>query len=84
MRIGGFIIISERWLEDEGLKSGMVLTENYILRGAVIEGLERNVDLWGAPYCPCKLEKVDKNICPCEEMRETRNCHCGLFERGTR
>ena len=30
-------------------------------------------------YCPCKLEKSKKNICPCEEFLEKKECKCKFF-----
>lgn len=29
-------------------------------------------------YCPCKVEKIEDNKCPCKEAREERSCHCGF------
>lgn len=35
------------------------------------------------PYCPCKLEHVLKNICPCEdctsEITDTGHCYCLMY-----
>ena len=31
-------------------------------------------------YCPCKLEHIADNICPCKDLRTNSNCICGLFE----
>jgi hypothetical protein len=31
-------------------------------------------------FCFCELEKIDNNICPCDEFCETRICKCGIFE----
>lgn len=30
-------------------------------------------------YCPCKLEKVPENKCPCKDFREDGDCCCGLY-----
>ena len=32
-------------------------------------------------FCPCKIQKIQENKCPCEEFRnmEVGECHCGLF-----
>ncbi len=45
------------------------------------EGLKRK-----GGYCPCKLERVDDNICMCKEFREQiadpdfeGYCHCRLY-----
>ena len=35
------------------------------------------------PYCPCKLEHILKNICPCEdcisEINDTGHCYCLMY-----
>lgn len=35
------------------------------------------------PYCPCKLEHILKNICPCEdcitEINYTGHCYCLMY-----
>lgn len=30
-------------------------------------------------FCPCKLDKVKDNKCPCVEFRTTGYCCCGLY-----
>jgi ferredoxin-thioredoxin reductase catalytic subunit len=30
-------------------------------------------------YCPCKVEKIKDNICPCKDLREKKECICGLY-----
>lgn len=32
-------------------------------------------------YCPCKLEKIPENKCPCEDLRVSGDCCCGLYIR---
>lgn len=45
----------------------------------ILDGLKRNEDTYGARYCPCKIDKVEDNICPCTDYRETGICKCRLF-----
>lgn len=45
----------------------------------IANGLVRNYIKYGFLYCPCKLQRIPENICPCKEFRETKECHCGLF-----
>lgn len=50
----------------------------------VLEGLMQKKDAYGDFYCPCRLENVPENICPCLETRMNRvlkegSCRCGLF-----
>lgn len=42
-------------------------------------GLFQNGEKYGKLYCPCKLQKIDDNICICKDMRENKKCHCKLF-----
>lgn len=41
------------------------------------------IDKEGAPFCPCKVELSDGNICPCEdcldEAEEHGKCHCLMY-----
>ena len=30
-------------------------------------------------YCPCKIQKISANKCPCEQYRTTQDCYCGLY-----
>jgi len=53
---------------------------------AVILGLAKNKEIYGAPLCPCRYydNKEDEislaywNF-PCVPMRERKECHCMLF-----
>lgn len=35
------------------------------------------------PHCPCKINKINENICMCKEFREQESgeCHCGLYRK---
>jgi ferredoxin-thioredoxin reductase catalytic subunit len=46
----------------------------------ILHGLKRNYEKYGAPYCPCKIDKVIDNICPCKDHIEKGTCVCGLFK----
>ncbi|NVM54271.1 MAG: ferredoxin:thioredoxin reductase [Candidatus Helarchaeota archaeon] len=54
----------------------------------IIDGLNKNKEIKGRYYCPCKLvtgdPEVDKDIiCPCKDSQKEidamGHCHCGLF-----
>ena len=30
-------------------------------------------------FCPCKLQRIPDNKCPCKDFRETGECTCGLY-----
>ena len=60
---------------------GFVFNEN---RELVVEGLLDKEKMFGDFYCPCRLENVPENVCPCLDTRSgavKRNgrCLCGLF-----
>ena len=42
----------------------------------IIKGL-----LKGNGYCPCKLQKIPENLCPCDEFITTGECHCKLWTK---
>lgn len=53
---------------------------------AVIKGLANNLDELGKPLCPCrfypdKKEEIKSRtwLCPCEDMKHYKYCHCMLF-----
>lgn len=46
----------------------------------IIKALARNHEKYGAAYCPCKIEHIPENICPCNDYTSTGNCHCGLYK----
>jgi ferredoxin-thioredoxin reductase catalytic subunit len=59
-----------KWaLNDDGKK---------ILR--IINSLEQNYIKYGKSYCPCKIQKIDDNICPCKDYKEFGICICGLYK----
>lgn len=50
----------------------------------IIAALIRKYDKFGDFYCPCRLDNIADNICPCKETRmdiltKDGACHCGLF-----
>jgi ferredoxin-thioredoxin reductase catalytic chain len=45
----------------------------------IFQGLINNSEKYGRYYCPCKLQKIDDNICICKDMRENKKCCCKLF-----
>jgi ferredoxin-thioredoxin reductase catalytic subunit len=49
----------------------------------VIRGLAHNELTAGRRYCPCRLELVAENICPCRaaasDIARDGHCYCMLF-----
>jgi len=69
-------------------EKGYVLNVDEKQLSAVLRGLARNQEKYGAAYCPCRLRSGDPEkdriiICPCiyheKEIEEQGACHCRLF-----
>ena len=69
-------------------EKGYVLNVDEKQLSAVLRGLARNKERFGAAYCPCRLRSGDPEkdqiiICPCiyheKEIKEQGTCHCRLF-----
>ena len=44
--------------------------------------LLENQKKYGKRYCPCKLDRIPENICPCKELQDMNvagECHCGKY-----
>ncbi len=60
---------------------GFVFSED---KDLVVEGLLQKESMFGDFYCPCRIENIEENICPCLEtrsgsVRRDGHCRCGLF-----
>lgn len=53
--------------------------EDSVHKELIQEGLSMKKSKFGKRYCPCKVENIDENVCPCVEYKTTDHCHCGLF-----
>ena len=69
-------------------EKGYILNVDERQLEAVLRGLARNQERFGAAYCPCRLRSGDPEkdriiVCPCiyheEEIEEEGACHCRLF-----
>jgi ferredoxin-thioredoxin reductase catalytic subunit len=65
------------WYEKYAQMMGLQIGEH---ANIILEGLELNKSLYGYRYCPCSLIRTTDTICPCKNMKENRECHCGLFK----
>jgi len=80
---------TRKMVESIARTKGWKLNPDKELREALISALTYNRLNYGRPYCPCKPEKVDQNVCPCrpykdypgseERIKEKGVCYCGLF-----
>lgn len=66
-----------KWYEKFAEKSGLKINEG--MKDTVLTGLMANQDRYGARFCPCKVEHITDNICPCGQVRAKKECDCGLF-----
>ena len=53
----------------------LILTRDQSKAEKIIKAIYKNDG-----YCPCRLTKSEDTKCPCKEMMETQECHCGLFD----
>ena len=72
-------------------EKGYILNVDERQLEAVLRGLARNQERYGAGYCPCRIRSGDPKkdqtiICPCvhheKEIEEEGACHCRLFFKG--
>lgn len=71
-------------LIEAGKKVDAVLSSDRNRVSKIMDALNSNILKYGAAYCPCKLDKSQENICPCEEFRtnkDMKKCHCGIYIR---
>ena len=59
----------------------IIYNENREIVDAIRAGLKKKVG-----YCPCRVEKIEDNICMCKEFRDQIKdpnfegyCHCLLY-----
>jgi ferredoxin-thioredoxin reductase catalytic subunit len=50
---------------------------------ALLKGENELTARLGYPFCPCKVERSNKNVCPCKdclnEIERDGRCHCGMY-----
>ena len=67
-------------LESFASGHGYVLSPN---ADAIITGMLKKKEKFGDYYCPCRVQRIDENVCPCvhvhDEVKEKGHCHCKLF-----
>lgn len=78
----------KEWAETYAAERGWMLNPDDRQREAVIKGLTRNTEKFGAAYCPCRIrsgdpEKDKQIICPCifhqDELDQAGHCTCNFF-----
>jgi ferredoxin-thioredoxin reductase catalytic chain len=77
-----------RYVEHYRSKSGTAAHPDTGVTEAVITGLAANLEEMGRPLCPCnfypdKQKELEEHgrrwVCPCDEMKRWKYCHCLLF-----
>lgn len=53
----------------------LILTRNEEKANKIIKAIYKNEG-----YCPCRITKSSDTKCPCKEMIENNDCHCGLYD----
>ena len=76
------------WAETYATDHGWILNPDNKQRTAVLKGLVRNTEKFGAAYCPCRIRSGDKEldkkiVCPCiyhqDELDQAGRCTCNFF-----
>jgi ferredoxin-thioredoxin reductase catalytic subunit len=54
------------------------------MKEALVDGLLKKHQRFGDFYCPCRIDNVPENVCPCiytrqGDVEKNGRCHCGLF-----
>jgi len=78
----------KKWARSYAERNGFRLNPENKAVDMIIEGLMLNEENHGARYCPCRIERVKGDICPCvyhkKEIEEKGECHCQFFVGGDR
>jgi len=66
----------------EGLSS--ILGKRVVVDEEAAVQLVYSVEVYGKPYCPCRVEKSERTLCPCQfhvhELKTRGKCRCGVFK----
>lgn len=64
-------------------KNAWKINPNKKVVESVLRGQNKAKVEKGEYYCPCKIKKIEENICPCKnsqnEIDKDGHCHCNLF-----
>lgn len=70
--------------EEHSVGLSKSLGKEVVVNHKVIPLIIKSIEEFGKPYCPCRVEKNEKTICPChyhvEEIQKYGRCRCGLFQ----
>lgn len=75
--------ITIEYLQQVAINHGWNLNPNEKIVQTVLNGLNKNIEKYGFPYCPCRIQKIFDFICPCiyanNEINGNGSCKCHLF-----
>ncbi|ODS35483.1 hypothetical protein BEH94_06520 [Candidatus Altiarchaeales archaeon WOR_SM1_SCG] len=75
----------KNWAEEYAKTNGFNVNPKDKVLSVVIEGLIAKQEKFGKRYCPCRIQRIQENICPCvyhkDEIKKDGECHCQLFVR---
>jgi len=81
-RIELFNKLKKRY-EEHARKISKLLGKEVVVNPKVIPLIIKRIEDFGKPYCPCRVERNERTICPCyyhvEELKRYGRCKCGLF-----
>jgi len=71
------------WVREYARINGFRANPDEKIQDAIIGGLLAKEEKFGARYCPCRIQNIQENICPCayhkDEIEKDGACHCQLF-----
>jgi len=69
--------------EEHARKISKLLGKKVVVNPKIIPLIIKRIEDFGKPYCPCRVERNERTICPCfwhvEELKRYGRCKCGLF-----
>jgi ferredoxin-thioredoxin reductase catalytic subunit len=72
-------------LQEHANEKDIFLNKNLNTLNGVIKGLLKNKGKHGDIFCPCRIDKIQENICPCihhlNEIKNQGRCACNLFTK---
>lgn len=69
--------------EEHARKISKLIGKEVVVNPKVIPLIIKQIEDYGKPYCPCRVERSERTICPCfwhvNELMRYGRCKCGLF-----
>jgi ferredoxin-thioredoxin reductase catalytic chain len=74
---------SHEEIEQIAKQRGWCLNSDSSLLENVLKALNMKQEKFGEYYCPCRIQRIPENICPCkwasDEIAKVGHCHCRIF-----